>query len=67
MDYRIAIWGAGKFGEYVYHQMKSYVIYFIDENLKLTGQKIDDVEIIHPDSLKYFNDISGIFRWNKYL
>ncbi len=55
MRARIAIWGAGKFGQYVCGQLKERdnieLVYFIDKNEKLWGKKIEDVEVITPDIL----------------
>ncbi len=56
MKYRIAIWGAGEFGQYIYNQVKNqsnYLItYFIDRNSDLVGKKIDGIEVIHPEQMK---------------
>lgn len=56
MKHRVAIWGAGEFGKYVYNQVKNqnnyFVTYFIDRNTDLLGHKIDGIEVISPEQLK---------------
>lgn len=56
MKYRIAIWGAGKFGQYVCNRLKEQknnsVVCFIDKNPALIGERINDVEVIQPEYLQ---------------
>ena len=56
MKNRIAIWGAGKFGKYIFAQLKKQydncIVCFVDKNDNLIGQKIQNVEIIKPERLQ---------------
>lgn len=56
MTEKIAIWGAGRFGRYVYDQLKDRqgldISCFLDRNLNLTGSKIDGIDIIVPEHLQ---------------
>jgi hypothetical protein len=52
---KIAIWGAGKFGQYVCSRLRQRrdieILYFIDKNETLQGKYIDNIEIIHPTQI----------------
>lgn len=56
MKNKIAIWGAGKFGEYIFTQLKKQydncIVCFVDKNENLAGQKIHNVQIIKPEQLQ---------------
>lgn len=56
MKCKIAIWGAGKFGQYVCNQLKkqkdNLVVYFIDKNPDLMGKKIIGVDVVQPEYLQ---------------
>ena len=61
MNYKIAIWGAGKFGRYVLKLLKEKdldIVCFIDKNLDLVNLKIDGINVIPPDYLQVPNSYS---------
>lgn len=74
---RVAIWGAGKFGQYVALQLKKNsdidVICFVDSNAELDGKEACDIPIILPKKLHQseYIKIDYIFvavrRWNELL
>ena len=49
---KIAIWGTGKFGRYIYKQLKSRkgnsIVAWVDSDLSIVGTKIDGVPVISP-------------------
>lgn len=53
---RIAIWGAGSFGRYVYDQLKNRedieIRFFLDRNSDIVGKKIGEAEIFAPEHLR---------------
>lgn len=56
MGAKVAIWGAGKFGRYVYDQIKDRedieVQCFLDSNPNIAGEKIDQKSIFAPEQLQ---------------
>lgn len=55
MKNKIAIWGAGNFGQYIFEQLKKNnnveIEYFVDKNPELKGKMIAGVEVIDPKTL----------------
>lgn len=55
MKQRIAIWGAGRFGQYIYEQLQKNenveVKCFVDRNSLLTGKQVIDLEVFSPTVL----------------
>lgn len=56
MGDRIAIWGAGRFGRYVYDQLKNRkdvdIRYFVDRNTDIAGKRIGEIDIFTPEQLQ---------------
>lgn len=60
MKNKIAIWGAGKFGQYICKQLKKNqnieIVCFIDKNDSITGTKIVDIDVIQPKQLDKYKE-----------
>lgn len=60
MKNKIAIWGAGKFGQYICEQLKRNqnieIVCFVDKNDSITGTKIADIGVIQPKQLDDYKE-----------
>lgn len=63
---KIAIWGTGKFGKYIYEQIKNRkddsIVAWIDNDLSIVGTKIESILVISPQEAqtRIENDIEMI-------
>lgn len=55
MRLRIAIWGAGKFGQYVIKKLRNNsnieIVCFLDRNKEIVGNLVEGIKVVHTEEL----------------